>query len=491
MLARCDSLQGYVNEKEWAGYGSSHPTSDAFLSSVSSFQSFFKAASPAASNFAALEKSARSIIKKCSVPISASLASASVRAMLQDVLNFLTERDSWIAFLEPVPKAVMGYRSVIKNPMCYSDIAGKLGDGKYDGYKAGPSKDVYFQIFEEDVELVYSNCEKFNKNGRGGGQAYADYARAQRRHFQAKMREVRSQAKKAEGDLITGKCIVRYDAAGKSGVRYPVNCAGWLCCLMREAKPSLEKALMEHLKACSKGRRVPEVTPAAFCLALANENGVFGNEERQVDLSYTWLEDLLCSFAEALTYAQLKNRSAKGGDLELSWIKGGGESIEEPKVSTEDETAKGLAEGFVRGLVHQMCQTCNGKDGAEAWLQVIRAVEVSCGFSYKDDFDPGRVENLSYGNGVLRDSEASSVVEEFVWKKGGEDREDRLKVLENRSRMGNTVVTCKELQSHLKKLIALDPTKALNDREVKCVRNVTRRFPEKVRAQALELAGIG
>ncbi|XP_072926925.1 bromodomain adjacent to zinc finger domain protein 2A-like isoform X3 [Hemitrygon akajei] len=77
------------------------------------------------------------------------------------LMEMESHEDAW-PFLHPVnPRMVPGYRKVIKKPMDFSTIRGKLIERKYTSCKE----------FAADAHLVFDNCLNFNENSSEIGQA--------------------------------------------------------------------------------------------------------------------------------------------------------------------------------------------------------------------------------------------------------------------------------------------------------------------------------
>ncbi|XP_072105815.1 bromodomain adjacent to zinc finger domain protein 2A-like isoform X1 [Mobula birostris] len=77
------------------------------------------------------------------------------------LMEMESHEDAW-PFLHPVnPRMVPGYRKVIKKPMDFSTIRGKLIERKYTSCKE----------FAADAHLVFDNCLNFNENNSEIGQA--------------------------------------------------------------------------------------------------------------------------------------------------------------------------------------------------------------------------------------------------------------------------------------------------------------------------------
>ncbi|TSM68836.1 Bromodomain adjacent to zinc finger domain protein 2B [Bagarius yarrelli] len=90
-----------------------------------------------------------------------------------------THQDAW-PFMTPVnPKSVPGYRKVIKKPMDFSTIQDKLSNSQY----------LNLETFIIDVNLVFENCEKFNKDDSDIGRA----GHSMRRFFQRRWTELLKQ----------------------------------------------------------------------------------------------------------------------------------------------------------------------------------------------------------------------------------------------------------------------------------------------------------
>ncbi|XP_069762046.1 bromodomain adjacent to zinc finger domain protein 2A-like isoform X2 [Narcine bancroftii] len=77
------------------------------------------------------------------------------------LMEMESHEDAW-PFLQPVnPRMVPGYRKIIKKPMDFSTIRGKLIERKYSSCKE----------FAADVHLVFDNCLNFNESGSKIGKA--------------------------------------------------------------------------------------------------------------------------------------------------------------------------------------------------------------------------------------------------------------------------------------------------------------------------------
>ncbi|XP_057994039.1 uncharacterized protein LOC110654161 [Hevea brasiliensis] len=74
---------------------------------------------------------------------------------LEFVLDILQRRDTQEIFAQPVdPQEVVGYYSIIKEPMDFGTMRAKLQEGMY----------TSLQQFERDVFLISSNAMKFNSS---------------------------------------------------------------------------------------------------------------------------------------------------------------------------------------------------------------------------------------------------------------------------------------------------------------------------------------
>ncbi|KAM9321195.1 bromodomain adjacent to zinc finger domain protein 2A [Gastrophryne carolinensis] len=77
------------------------------------------------------------------------------------LMEMESHQDAW-PFLEPVnPRLVPGYRKIIKNPMDFSTMRNKLLNGGYSSC----------EVFAEDAQLVFSNCQLFNEDESDVGKA--------------------------------------------------------------------------------------------------------------------------------------------------------------------------------------------------------------------------------------------------------------------------------------------------------------------------------
>ncbi|XP_078390715.1 bromodomain adjacent to zinc finger domain protein 2A-like isoform X1 [Cetorhinus maximus] len=77
------------------------------------------------------------------------------------LMEMEAHEDAW-PFLHPVnPRLVPGYRKIIKRPMDFSTIRGKLISGKY----------LSCEEFAEDTTLVFDNCMTFNEDDSEVGRA--------------------------------------------------------------------------------------------------------------------------------------------------------------------------------------------------------------------------------------------------------------------------------------------------------------------------------
>ena len=67
-----------------------------------------------------------------------------------------SRKDDYAFFLSPVDlEQVPGYTDVVKSPMDFGTISRKLLEGQYET----------MEDFRKDIELVFSNCRKFNPPG--------------------------------------------------------------------------------------------------------------------------------------------------------------------------------------------------------------------------------------------------------------------------------------------------------------------------------------
>jgi len=83
------------------------------------------------------------------------VSEASIVAIYEDALAFLSDIDSQNVFAVPVPETVKGYYKEIKAPMDLSNIHLKVNAGSYRN----------FDEFCQDVDLMLDNCLTFNSSG--------------------------------------------------------------------------------------------------------------------------------------------------------------------------------------------------------------------------------------------------------------------------------------------------------------------------------------
>jgi hypothetical protein len=102
-------------------------------------------------------------------------------ARLQQVLRALKKQEISRWFLAPVTEEdAPDYFDIVTEPMDLSTVEQRLKDGKYDTKQA----------FQKDVQLIFSNCEKYNKPGQLSGVCEAGVKLS--KHFTNLMQSVRS-----------------------------------------------------------------------------------------------------------------------------------------------------------------------------------------------------------------------------------------------------------------------------------------------------------
>jgi hypothetical protein len=75
-----------------------------------------------------------------------------LKELMRIFVQKLGEYDQYDIFAEPVGDNIPGYRNVIEHPMDFTTMIKKITEGQYTEYVP----------FENDMELVFTNCKKFN-----------------------------------------------------------------------------------------------------------------------------------------------------------------------------------------------------------------------------------------------------------------------------------------------------------------------------------------
>ena len=205
VLGRAEGVHGYVIDDKWDGGVRGNKGTEGFMRYAKRVNKVNENDYLNDENSEALWGELEGLLESVSFEVDVKVGKDTVRGTCLELVNSMMALDKQNTFLNPVENLVPGYRKVISEPMCYSDIKRNVGKGKYDKGEGEDGK--WMGGIRRDFELVYDNCREFNKRG---GRVWVEFANSQQAAFSGKFTAAvnklkqakRSERKRRQGNTV-------------------------------------------------------------------------------------------------------------------------------------------------------------------------------------------------------------------------------------------------------------------------------------------------